>query len=146
VPRKPTVWFREQDGWYYTTLRGVQTKLSKGPREAERAFHALLSQEPDEERKAYRPSFRKLADLYLTFTRQTKAERTYAHQQYFLQSFCDHVKAKRVADLSRSGVTRSDSRGWGRGAGISALLASFEALGWAGQAAAATAVPGPGAP
>jgi integrase len=105
MPRKPGVWFREQDGWYYTTFRGEQTKLSKDPGEAERAFHALHAQEADEEPRGYRPSFRKLADAYLEFTSQTKSERTYDHQKYFLQSFCDHVRSRRAADLKPADVT-----------------------------------------
>jgi integrase len=105
VPRKPSVWFREQDGWYYTTIRGEQVKLSKDAREAERAFHALLAQEPNEEPKGFRPSFRKLADLYLSFTKQTKSPKTYEHQKHFLQAFCDHVKGRKVADLKPADVT-----------------------------------------
>ena len=68
MPRKAGIWFREQDGWYYITFRGNQTKLSQDAKEAQAAFHALHAQEPDEEPKGYRPSFRKLADQYLTFT------------------------------------------------------------------------------
>jgi hypothetical protein len=100
MPRQPTIWFREQDGWYYTTLNGVQTKLSKDPHEAEKAFHTLLAQEPDEQRKGYRPSFRKLADEYLEFTRRTKSVKTYEHQRDFLQSFCGHVKARPLGEMA----------------------------------------------
>jgi integrase len=132
VPRKPTVWFREQDGWYYTTFKGVQTKLSKDPREAETAFHALLGQEPDDEPKAYRPSLRKLADLYLTYTERAKSERTYKHQQYFLQSFCDHVKTKRVADLKPGDVTAwvLKQKTWGHNTRVTARGIVVACLNW----------------
>jgi integrase len=60
----------------------------------------LHAQAPDENQAdGFRPTFRKLADLYLTFTHQTKSERTFTHQQYFLQSFCDHLRRKLAADL-----------------------------------------------
>jgi integrase len=105
MPRKPGVWLREQDGWYYTTFRGDQVKLSKDAREAERAFHALHAQEHDAEAKGFRPTFRRLADQYLTFTQQTKSGKTYEHQKHFLQSFCDHVRSRRAADLRPADVT-----------------------------------------
>ncbi len=92
MSRKATGWFREQDGFYNTTFCGKQVKLSQDKDEDERAFHALhasVSEEP--EAGGYRPTFRKLADLYLDFTQQAKSEQTYAHQRYFLQLFCDHL-------------------------------------------------------
>ena len=38
MPRKPSIWLREQDGFYYTTFRGKQVKLSQGEGEAEKAL------------------------------------------------------------------------------------------------------------
>src|ERR1700739_1331763 len=73
MPRKPSIWLREQDGFYYTTFRGKQVKLSQGEGEAEKAFHTLHANAPDEDKTVgYRPTFRKLADLYLDYTQQTK--------------------------------------------------------------------------
>lgn len=43
MPRKPSIWFREQTGWYMTTHRGEQVKLSRDKKEAEKAFHSLLA-------------------------------------------------------------------------------------------------------
>jgi integrase len=126
MPRKPGVWFREQDGWFYTTFRGEQTKLAQAlpnkkgviteaakrdaRKEADKAFHALHAQEPGGEAGGFRPSFRNLADQYLTSTQQTKSAKTYEHQRYFLQSFCDHVHSKRVADVKPADVTAWLSR------------------------------------
>lgn len=133
MPRKPSVWFREQDGWYYTTFRGEQVKLSKDVREAETAFHALHAQEPDQEPKGYRPSFRKLADQYLDFTQQTKSERTYDHQKYFLQLFCDHVRNKRAADLKPADVTGwiLKQKTWGHNTQVTARGLVAACLNWA---------------
>jgi integrase len=105
MPRKPSVWLREQDGWYYTTFHGEQVKLSSDPGEAERAFHTLHANSAPKEETGYRPTFRKLADRYLDYTEQTKSPLTYTHQRYFLQSFCDHVKRKLAAELRPLDVT-----------------------------------------
>src|SRR5947208_2318985 len=105
MPRKPSIWQREQNGWWYTTFQGEQVKLSLDEGEAQRAFHELHAKLPEEKPEGYRPTFRKLADLYLTFTQQTKSELTYGHQKYFLQSFCDHVKRKLAAELKPLDVT-----------------------------------------
>ena len=105
MARKPKIWFREQDGYYYTTYKGEQTKLDKDFKEAEKAFHNLLGRPDEQPTKGFRPSFKKLADQYLDFTKQTKSERTYSHQLYFLQLFCDHIKGKRAADLKPGDVT-----------------------------------------
>lgn len=79
-------------------------KLSKDRKEAQTAFHALKAQADDVRAKDFRPTFRKLADAYLSFTRKTKSERTYGHQKYFLQRFCDRIKTKKAADLKPGDV------------------------------------------
>lgn len=57
---KPSVWFREQDGWYYSTVAGKQIKLSQDKDQAEIEFHALLAkQEINHEPNLARPSLRK---------------------------------------------------------------------------------------
>jgi hypothetical protein len=105
MPRPAKIWQRSEDGWWYCTHQGKKVKLAQDRKEAEKAFHLLKSQKDEAEPHSYRPSFRKLADLYLEFTKQTKSERTYLHQKYFLQRFCDHVKAKRAAELKPGDVT-----------------------------------------
>jgi integrase len=106
MPRKASIWFRDQDGFYYTTYRGQQTKLAKDKDEAERAFHALMAQAPaaDEDSKIF-PSFRKIADLFLEHAEKTKEKTTFDLQRLYLQSFCDHVKRKRAADIKVADVT-----------------------------------------
>ena len=133
MPRTPTIWFREQDGWYYTTFQGKQTKLSQDEKEAGRAFHQLHSVDPGEAAGGYRPSFRKLADQYLAFTKETKAERTYKHQKYFLQRFCDHVKTKRAAELKTGDVTGwiLKEKTWGHNTQVTARGLVVACLNWA---------------
>jgi integrase len=106
MPRKAGIWFRKQDGFYYTTYHGEQKKLARDKDEAERAFHALLAQTPEkEEGGKVLPSFRKLADLFLDHAEKTKEKSTYELQRLYLQSFCDHIKKKRAFDLKVADVT-----------------------------------------
>jgi hypothetical protein len=92
MPRKSSVWFREEDGWFYTTIRRKQLKLSKDKKEAETAFHALMAtaDEPEEQGGA-RPTFRRPADDFLEFSKGDNPEKTFQTHRIFLQSFCDHV-------------------------------------------------------
>jgi integrase len=100
MARPSRVWFREQTGWYYTTIRGEQIKLSPDAKEAERLLHGLLSKEPEDiPTTALRPSMRKIADLWLDEQQRTKKPDTYRMHKFYLQSFCNHVGKKRVADL-----------------------------------------------
>ncbi|MBX9581286.1 MAG: site-specific integrase [Gemmataceae bacterium] len=104
MPRKPSVWFREQDGFYYTTVRGQQTKLSRDKAEADRAFHRLMADAP-EPVPANSVTFRRVADTYLAVTKQTKAENTFVNRLKALRSFCKFVGNKRAADLKVADVT-----------------------------------------
>jgi integrase len=106
VARKPSVWFRKQDKWFYTTIRGEQVKLSQDKKEAHKAFHGMLSQEePAEEKGGLRPSFRKLADLFLQEAARTKGPDTVKVQNVYLQSFCDFVGRRKADDLKVHHVT-----------------------------------------
>jgi hypothetical protein len=65
MSRKPTVWFRKQTGYYYTTLNGKKVRLAKSKKDAEKAFHALMARTDPVLESPVRISFRKPADLYL---------------------------------------------------------------------------------
>lgn len=106
MPRKASIWFREQTGWYMTTYRGEQVKLSRDRKEAERAFHTLMAQEePPEEQGGLRPTFRKLADLFLQEAQRTKEPETVRVQTIYLQSFCDFVGKRKATDVKVHHVT-----------------------------------------
>lgn len=67
MARTARIWFRKATGWYMTTHRGQQIKLSKDKAEATKAFHTLMASaadEPTEEKTGVRPAFRKIADLF----------------------------------------------------------------------------------
>ena len=59
---------------------GEQVKLAKDRAESMKAFHALKALPDETAAKSYRPTFRKIADEYLTYTQQTKSSITYKHQ------------------------------------------------------------------
>ncbi len=136
MARQPSVWFREHDGYYYTTYRGKKVKLARTKREADKAFHTLLATADEPGPVGYRPTFRKLADLYLDFTQQTKHERTYQHQRHYLQSFCDCVGTKRAADLKPGDVTvwilKHKGR-WGHNTQVTVRGLVVACLNWAVQ-------------
>ena len=60
------------------------------------AFHELKSKKEDDEPRAFRPSFKKLADEYLDFTQKSKSERTYKQgsspASYDKQFVRDHLE------------------------------------------------------
>jgi hypothetical protein len=101
--RPVSVWYRKHDGWYYATINGKKTKLARTKKEAERAFHALLSQAPDDDDELPKQtpllSFTKLADLYLDHCQREKDRKTYELQRHFLQSFSDFLGRRKATDL-----------------------------------------------
>ncbi len=106
MARKPSVWFREQTGWYMTTLNGEQIKLSRDKKEAEIAFHELLAKQGrDDAGQEQRPSLKVIAGLYLDEAKASKEPPTYELQRHYLTSFCEYVGNKKVPDLRVHHVT-----------------------------------------
>jgi integrase len=135
MARKPSVWFREQDEWYYTTFKGQQTKLSRDEHEAERMFHELHAKAPEEQMEnGNRPSAGRTADLFLDFSKKNHDPDTFKHYKSLLQRFCDSVgKGRKVADLRPHHVTTWMDKhphwsGSTRAAAVAAILAC---LNWA---------------
>jgi hypothetical protein len=82
MARKPSVWFREQDGWYYTTVAGKQIKLSQVKDEAETEFHSLLSRHKTKaEPNLSRPSLRRLCDDFLEWTQKNTTPDTFVEKR-----------------------------------------------------------------
>lgn len=77
MPRKPSIWFREQDGWYYTTFRRKQHRLARHEREAQAEFHRLMAEklsEPDkpkeEKTAATETTFAVIANAFLGYSQK----------------------------------------------------------------------------
>src|SRR4051812_22728657 len=105
MARPPSIWLRSQDDTYYTTIRGQKIKLSPDKKEATRLFHELMAKHEEPAGSNISPTFRKVADLFLDESERTKKPNTYRLLRSTLQSFCDHVGGKRVADLKVHHVT-----------------------------------------
>lgn len=94
----------------------------------------MLAAAPDAGPVGFRPTFRRLADLYLDYTRQTKSGRALEHQLRFLQSFCDSVGTKRAADLKPGDVTTwllKHKGRWGHNTQVTARSLVAACLNWA---------------
>ena len=135
MARKPSVWFREQDGFYYTTFRGEQTKLSRDKDEAERLFHGLHAQPPEEQRDdSRRLSVGKVCDLFLEYAQNSLDPETYKHYKSKLNRYCAHVgKGRKVADLKPFHVTTwcDAYRHWSESTRAAAIAVVLACLNWA---------------
>lgn len=105
MARPPSVWHRSQDDHYYTTIRGQKIKLAPDKKEATRLFHELLAKQEEPAGSNISPTFAKIADLFLDESERTKKPTTYRVLKYNLQSFCDHLGQRRIADLKVHHVT-----------------------------------------
>jgi integrase len=131
--RRASVWYREQDGWFYTTYRGEQKKLSQKKDEAERIFHELHAQQPEPE-NVHRYSIGKIADLFLDFSHKHHDPDTYKHYKCMLNRFCSNIgKGKKVADLKQHHVTIwcDAYRHWAESTRAAAIAVLLACLNWA---------------
>ena len=114
MARPPSVWFREEDGYYYTTRNRKQIKLSQDKAEATRAFHALMAAgvAPDNRR----PTVARLADEFLEQSKAENEPGTYETHRRFLQSFCDHAKGRKAPDIRPEHMAAwlKANPGWGQ--------------------------------
>ncbi len=132
MARPPSVWHREQDGHFYTTIRGQKVKLSPDKKEATRLFHELLAKNEEPAGSQVSPPLKRIAELFLEESQRTKKPNTYRMARMFLQSFCDHVGRKRVADLKVHHVTSwVGAHQWNESTGCSARSTVLACLNWA---------------
>jgi integrase len=99
LARPTSIWLRSADNHWYVTVDRKKIKLSLEKKEATRLFHELLSKHQEPSGSNVSPSFRKLADLFVDESQRTKKDTSYRIIKYGLQSFCDHIGQKRIADL-----------------------------------------------
>jgi integrase len=96
--RHSELWLRTQTGYWMTTIAGKQVKLSQDRAEARKMLYDLLAHR-DDQAQTIRPSFRKLADLYLCHCERTQAKTTFTNKKHYLNLFCKQIGRKAVADL-----------------------------------------------
>jgi hypothetical protein len=90
MPRKPSIWFRESDGYYYTTYRRRQHRLAKDPAEAEVAFHRRLAEKLSEPAGAEnvagtKTAFAVIATAFLDRSLKVNTLDTYCYHRQFLR-------------------------------------------------------------
>lgn len=133
MARKPQIWFRQQTGWYMTTIRGEKIKLSKDKKEAEKSFHTLLAHDIEPEVTSHlRPSFRLVADKFLDHSLEANEKTTWEIHKRYLQSFCDHVKNRKAPDVRGEHITSwLKTTAWGESTRSLAIQAVKAALNYA---------------
>src|SRR5262245_36793358 len=139
MPRPAKLWRRSENGCYYATIQGVQTRLSHDREEALELFHTLKSDARKKRNGRRSKPARKLAttleevcNAFLDDAKATKAEKTYENQKGYLQSFCDAVgKSRRVRDITEEEFDRwSRSKGWGKSTQTAARATIMACLNW----------------
>jgi integrase len=134
MARKPSVWYRQQDGWFYTTVAGEQIKLSQDRDEAEREFHAVLAaKKTHKEPTLVRVSFRKLVDEFLEWSKTNTADYTFVWRRRTLQSLVDFVgKKQKAADLTVRQVERwvESKDSWGHNTRVKCRATVLICLNW----------------
>jgi integrase len=131
MARTPTVWLRKDNGFFYTTLRGEKIKLSQDRKEAQKLFHTLMAKDEKPTGPAISMTFRWLADLYLDEVQRIRRPNTYRVYRYVLQTFCDRVGGKRVADLRVLHATEwVNAHEWNESTCCSARTALLACLNW----------------
>lgn len=105
MPRPTSIWLRSSDDHWYVTFHGQKIKLSQDKKEASRLFHELLAKHEQPSGANISPGFKTIADLFLDESQRTKKDTTYRIIRYGLQSFCDAIGNKRIADLKVHHVT-----------------------------------------
>src|SRR5687768_7973968 len=101
MPRTAKPWYREQDGWWYTTIDGKQVKLAQGKANKKRAgteCHRLLGQsvkrgEMDSKTVAV------LCDTYLEHCKAENVKEAYEYKVNILTQFSSVLGRKKCEQL-----------------------------------------------
>src|SRR5438093_11824898 len=87
-PRK--IWKRAENGYYYTKIDGVQTRLEKTMPASQTKLERILKGEQSGP-VGKGMSFARLADKFLDHSQAENEQETYEVHRFFLQSFKDFV-------------------------------------------------------
>jgi integrase len=136
MARPSGVWFREADGWWYTTVRGVQHRLTQGGTKtaAREELHKLLAALPKARPASPKaaPSLRYLCDVFLEDSQKANAPETYRWHVAFLQGFLDFAGNLPVSALKKSHLHDwlASEPGWGSSTQALAAGAVIACLNW----------------
>jgi len=96
-PSKP--WFRKDSQAWFVCFQGKQINLGKDKKEAQRRFHEIMATQTPPEKNSSQLSVHlavELIDLFLQWTAQHRAPRTYDWYKEHLQNFIDSLPDKRI--------------------------------------------------
>lgn len=143
MPRQPGVWFRAQDGFYYTTINKKKIRLAVNKREAQKAFHELMARPEAAPVTTSRLTFRAVADQFLGHCKRTMAAGTFSTRRLYLQSFCTHLGKRAVADLRVEHVSAWEAKNshWSRSTVATVRSILTACLNWAVDQGTLTASP-----
>jgi integrase len=102
VAREPHAWFRQQTGWWMTTINRTKIKLVKGSdkkAEANKKLRELLSlRDLNPAPESGELTVAAVIDLYLTHAKTRMAERSLYGRKIYMQSFAEAHGFRRVND------------------------------------------------
>lgn len=133
MARESSIWFREQTGWYYTTLNGRQVKLAKDKAVAKRLLYKLLAEAEPAPLPVGCITFRKVADLYLAHCHRTTVPNTFYQRKLYLQKFVNRVKRLPVSELKVRHVSEWEAANphWSRSTVATVRSIVLACLNWA---------------
>jgi integrase len=130
MPRKPTVWFRESNQTYYTTINGKQIALGTDEKKAKDKLKAMVEAASTGSLEYVAVLF----DEFLDDVKQNKADRTFSSYQAFLQSFVSFDGNLRIVDLKPDHVRRwLNAQGWNDSTKSIAIRTIKRAFNWAAE-------------
>jgi integrase len=102
VAREPHAWYRQQTGWWMTTINHTKIKLAKGREkkaEASRKLRELLTlRDLNPAPESGELTVAAVIDLYLTHAKGNLSERTLYERKLYLQLFAEAHGFRRVND------------------------------------------------
>jgi hypothetical protein len=102
VPREPHAWFRQQTGWWMTTINRKKIKLVKGKdkkAEANRKLRELLTlRDHKPAPESGELTVAAVIDLYLTHAKTKLSERSLYNRKLYLQDFAEAHGFRKVND------------------------------------------------
>jgi integrase len=102
VAREPHAWFRQQTGWWMTTINRKKIKLVKGKNkkaEAQKKLRELLSlRDLNPSPESGEHTVASVIDLYLTHAKAKLSERSLYERKLYLQLFAEEHGFRRVND------------------------------------------------
>ncbi|WP_160167234.1 tyrosine-type recombinase/integrase [Rhodopirellula europaea] len=99
MPRPNKIWYRKDRKTYYVRIGGKLHNLGKDKKEAQTAFHELMSkrEEPEPKKQVEKLTAAALMDAFLLWVKENRAEPTFEKHARHLQAFLDSLSDQTIA-------------------------------------------------